>query len=115
MQDSSMQVREVVNARDPAIIMLVATPLPWPLDGEKVTQKLFCTSMMLRSFCDVNSTLQYVCASQEFVSLEGVNQVMVDQSGLTRAGIQTINKLITAKIECSKLRKEYELLAAKNT
>ena len=111
VQDSLMRVRDAVNARDPAIIMLVGTPLPWPLDEEKHSRKLYRTTVMLKGLCDAGSTLQYIRATQDCVTLKGVNRLMVDAVRLTAEASANISKLIVSKIECSKLHQEYQVLA----
>ena len=90
---------------NPGVIGLVATPLPWPLDQEKEARKLFRMTIMLKEYCE-GSKFKYVWATQEFVSLTGVNSAMVDDKGLTDLGRSTINRLVTGKIECGRLRNE---------
>ena len=41
VQENLMQVRRAINARDPAIILLACTPLPWPQDSEAICRKLY--------------------------------------------------------------------------
>ena len=71
-------VRAALNKVDPAIILLVGTPLPWPLDPPpEVAWKLFRMSAMIKVFCHGRPTLEYTQATQEFVTLEGVNTTFV--------------------------------------
>ena len=60
VQDSLMRVRSTINAVEPAVTILVCTPLPWPTDRQQVMREIFCTSVMLRHFCEPDSTLQYI-------------------------------------------------------
>ena len=110
VQQSLMAVREVVNEQDPAIIMLVCTPLPWPLDGSETARKLYRTSLMLKEFCQSNTTLQYARFTQDLVTLQGVNQDLITEDGLTKHAIELINRLLLGKIECGQLRQEYLFL-----
>ena len=112
VQDSLLAVRAAVNHIDPAIIILVSTPWPWPTDDEKIARKLFRTTMMLREICDNKSTMQFVRASQEFVTLSGINLAMISSKGLTPETAAVFERLVTGKIDCGRLRYEYALLSA---
>ena len=64
---------------------------------------------MLKEYCGESSQFSYVRASQEFVSLTGVNCAMVDDSGLTDLGRNTISRLVLGKIDCGCLHTEHKL------
>ena len=66
-------------------------------------RKIFHTLVMLRHFCEPDSTWQYIRATQDFVMLDGLNPVFIDSSGLTQAAVQCFDRIITGKIKCSKL------------
>ena len=114
VEQAIMACREAVNLQDPAVIMLVSTPLPWPTDGPMQARKLFRTTTMLKLWCPINTNLQYIRATQEFVTLEGINPAFIDQQGLTKAGQLQMKRLIFGKINCVQLRREYQVLK-KNT
>ena len=110
VEKAIMACREVVNLQDSAIIILVCTPLPWPIDGSMQACKLFRTTAMLKMWCPINTNLQYIWATQDFVTLESVNLAYIDQQGLTKAGQLQLKKLISGKINCAQLRREYQFL-----
>ena len=102
------QVREVVDLHDLVVIMLICTPLPWPQDTPSEARKLYHTSVMLKELCSSDGNVQYVKATQNFVSLEGVNPQFIDQDGLTLEGRASFVRLISGKINCGQLRKLYQ-------
>ena len=115
VEQAIMACREVVNLQDSAIIILVCTPLLWPMDGSMQACKLFRTTAMLKMWCPINTNLQYIWATQDFVTLEGVNLAYIDQQGLTKAGQLQLKKLISGKINCAQLRREYQFLKQGST
>ena len=110
VQDSLMQVWEAINGVNSAIILLVCTPLPWPTDEEKQCHKLFRTTLMLKEFCTPDSTLQFIRATQEFISLQGLNSVYFNNYRLTVAAAKTMECVVSGKINCGKLRQHVKLL-----
>ena len=109
--DGVMQFGDAVKARNPACVMLLLTPLPWPGDAAPIARKLFRTTSVLKALCHGNTNMDFLRASQHFVQLEGVNESYVQGRGLTLAGQRLLVKLIRAKIDCGQLRARYAQLA----
>ena len=89
--------------QDPAIIILVCTPLPWPHDEIPFVRKLFRTTAMLKEVCEKDSTLQYVRATQDMSTLQGVNRALITNEGMTLAGKHQIAQSLLGKINCGRL------------
>ena len=106
------QLHDVVSLQDPAIVLVLSTPLPWPTDGPQVARKLFRTTAVLKAFCHGKASVEFSRASEQLVTLEQVNTTLVDMKGLTEHGAGLIAMLIDAKINCSRLRLKYQELSS---
>ena len=104
------QLLQAVQQVDSAIILLVASPIPYPTDGPDVVRKLYRTTAMLKAYCHGKPTVDYLRATQDFVELETINSDYVTPQGITKPGLGIIKKLTLAKINCSKLRQRYQAL-----
>ena len=107
---SVLKFREALNRVDMALLLLVGTPLPWPGDQEQVVRKLHRTTGVFRALCHGKTTMDFIKATQHFVSVQGVNLAMVGPQKLTTAALQSLDKSIMGKINCAKLRHKYQEL-----
>ena len=110
VEESLDLVRQAVKDKDPAMILLVATPVPWSSDGAQVARKLFRTTQMLKAYCHGKATMEYLRASQEFVTIDNINPLFMNTQGITFEGLKKIRSLTLAKIKCSKLLQKYDEL-----
>ena len=111
MEGSLDLVRQAVKDKDPAMILLVKRHwFPWSTDGAQVARKLFRTTQMLKAYCHGKATMEYLRASQEFVTIDNINPLFVSTQGITFEGLKKIHSLTLAKIKCSKLLQKYNEL-----
>ena len=103
VETSVLQLREAFDLVNPAVILLMGTPLPWPGDQPQVVRKMFRTTTKLKTLCNGRPTLEFLCATQEFVTLNGINPVYMDSHGLTLAARTVLVRLINGKIDCGRL------------
>ena len=108
VQQSLQEFREAINEQDPAILWLLCTPLPWPSDSAAVAHKLHCMTGMLKAFCHGKSTVEYSRATQDFVTVDGLNPAFIQDCGITPAGLQQIHRLVVGKLNCGWLREKYQ-------
>ena len=62
------ELRQVVSKVDPAMIILLCTPIPWAGDSERLTQKLQCTGPVFKAFCQGKLTMAFSRAMQNFTT-----------------------------------------------
>ena len=105
------QLVEAVHRLDPAIIILLASPVPYLTDGPDVARKLFRTSNLLKAFCHGKPAVDYLRATQEFVLFDQLNPQYINSQGISIQGLAMIKRLTLAKINCGKLRQRYQQLA----
>ena len=102
------KVRVALNRVNPALLLLVCTPMPWPGDTHDVAHKLHRTTGMLKALCHGKPTMEFSRVTEDLVTLEGVHEAFVDGQGLTLAGQELISRLVLGKIACGKMRDKYE-------
>ena len=68
------RLQKVVGYINPAIILVLSTPLPREKDDVRITRKLFHTGHILRLMCQGKARMVFVRTGAEFTTLQGVNQ-----------------------------------------
>ena len=105
-------VRQAVDDWNPAIIMLLVSPVLWLGDGMTVTHKLGCTTPVLKAFCSGKPNMEFSRATQGLVGPDGINPRWMGDQGYTVEGLLHIKNLIVGKINCGKIRQKYFKLKA---